>query len=450
MYPEVSLPASRARQAHGPTSETATPSPFRVVEHTVPCSYIREYPRATASAQDENLHMCVKQYIPLNNPHPKPGDLTIIGAHGSGLPKELYEPLWEDLLSQCEAQGVQIRSIWIADVCHQGASGVRNEDKLGNDPSWFDHCRDLLLLVNTFREDMPRPIMGVGHSMGAAQLILLSLMHPRLFYSMVMLEPIMDKCTNTCQGPTLTKLSTFRRDVWNSRAEAEAAARKSYKAWDKRVLDRWMKYGFRELSTLANNGASAPVTLTTTKHQEVFSYLRPHFNALAQGEPVVVETASANAVTAKSPHIVQVDRLLYPDVVGPPGAVTPFYRAEPIIAHMALPHVRPSILYVFGQRSPVSTPELRGEKMSRTGSSVGGSGGATEARVKEVLIPKAGHLVPMEAASQCASATAEWLASESMRFKEDETRIAKGWAEKSLREKSTVSREWTTKIKSLL
>ena len=36
--------------------------------------------------------------------------------------------------------------------------------------NWFDHSRDLLYMVNNFRERMIRPIFGVGHSMGAAQL----------------------------------------------------------------------------------------------------------------------------------------------------------------------------------------------------------------------------------------------------------------------------------------
>ena len=36
--------------------------------------------------------------------------------------------------------------------------------------SWFDHSRDLLHLVNVKRDEMPRPIVGIGHSMGGAHL----------------------------------------------------------------------------------------------------------------------------------------------------------------------------------------------------------------------------------------------------------------------------------------
>ena len=143
---------------------------FRVVEHKVPCQHVREYSQATANSQEDVLYLKVKQYIPLDNPTPKPGDVTIIAAHANAFPKELFEPLWEDLLSRAKDQGWRIRSIWAADVAHQGESSVLNEELLGNEPSWFDHSRDLLHMINLKRDEMPRPIVGVGHSMGGAQL----------------------------------------------------------------------------------------------------------------------------------------------------------------------------------------------------------------------------------------------------------------------------------------
>jgi len=143
---------------------------FRVVQHQVPGQHIREYRQATAHSQEDVLHLLVKQYIPLDNPEPRSGDITIIGAHANGFPKELYEPLWDDLLAQSKQQGWRIRSIWMADVAHQGQSGIANEQMLGNEPSWHDHARDLLHLINLKREEMPRPIVGIGHSMGGAQL----------------------------------------------------------------------------------------------------------------------------------------------------------------------------------------------------------------------------------------------------------------------------------------
>jgi len=106
---------------------------FRIDQHKLEASHIRGFSRSTSTTQEEVLHLSIKQYTPLTNPTPKPGDITIIAAHANAFPKELYEPLWDELLQICKQYGFGIRGIWIADVVHQGQSGVLNEEKLGND-----------------------------------------------------------------------------------------------------------------------------------------------------------------------------------------------------------------------------------------------------------------------------------------------------------------------------
>lgn len=59
---------------------------FHITEHVIDGKFIREYPRATATP-DASLKLCIKQYTPLDNPNPKPGDVTIIATHGTGFPK---------------------------------------------------------------------------------------------------------------------------------------------------------------------------------------------------------------------------------------------------------------------------------------------------------------------------------------------------------------------------
>ena len=70
------------------------------------------------------------------------------------------------MLAHSATNGFRIRGIWIADVAWQGQSGILNEDILGDDPHYNDHARDLLQLINLKREQMPEPIVGVGHSIG--------------------------------------------------------------------------------------------------------------------------------------------------------------------------------------------------------------------------------------------------------------------------------------------
>lgn len=106
---------------------------FDVREHVFDGQHIREYPRATATSQEDVLRVTAKQYIPRSNPKPQPGDVTIIAAHANGFIKELYEPMWDELLAASERHGFRIRSIWIADVAWQGQSGLMNQDLVGND-----------------------------------------------------------------------------------------------------------------------------------------------------------------------------------------------------------------------------------------------------------------------------------------------------------------------------
>lgn len=58
----------------------------------------------------------------------------------------------------------------MADVAWHGESYKMNEELVGNSPGWYDHSRDLANLINLKREEMVRPIVGVGHSMGGNQM----------------------------------------------------------------------------------------------------------------------------------------------------------------------------------------------------------------------------------------------------------------------------------------
>ena len=59
---------------------------FQITEHVIPCQYIREYPNAVKSER-RLPRLAIKEYRPLDNLDPSPGDVTIIAAHGNGLPK---------------------------------------------------------------------------------------------------------------------------------------------------------------------------------------------------------------------------------------------------------------------------------------------------------------------------------------------------------------------------
>ncbi|KAB5566821.1 Alpha/beta hydrolase family-domain-containing protein [Coniochaeta sp. 2T2.1] len=404
-------------------------SAFTVKEHTVEAQHIREYPNATAHSQEEVLHLVVKQYIPKSNPSPRPGDITIIGAHANGFPKELYEPLWEDLVTALSKKNIRVRGIWIADVAWQGYSSMLNEDKLGNDPSWIDHARDLLHMINIFRDHMPRPLVGVGHSFGGNVIVNLSYLHPRLLSHLVLLDPVLSRFVKL--GPDYgfspMKLSSFRRDLWPTRQEAEDSFRKNklFASWDPRVLEAWLQHGIRDTPTKLYPD-QGKATLRTTKHQEVFTYYRP----LAQR----VDGASGKRVVdlSKLPDIDPDYTQKYPNF--------PFYRPEGPLTTDRLPSLRPSVLWLFGGKSDVSPQGVRDEKMRLTGTGVGGSGGAAKGMVQQITLEEYGHLVPMEATTECAELAASSIVPAVERWREEQSEFEE-WAKKGDEEKQTISEE---------
>ncbi|KAK5168225.1 uncharacterized protein LTR77_006794 [Saxophila tyrrhenica] len=424
---------------------------FNVQEHRIPTTHIREYPRALADDQDDVLQLAVKQYTPKESKGISQQAVTCIGAHANGFPKELYEPLWDELYSRLRETNIYISSIWIADVAHQGTSGVLNEEKLGNDPSWADHPRDLFLMINHFRKHMQRPLIGIGHSMGGCNLVNLSLMHPRLFTTLILIDPVIQRLPSAEGNLGPASASIRRREVWPSRAAAAEKLRSSpfYQKWDSRVLDRWIQYGLRDTPTYIHPNAASSrtatpiisadpiastiesdreVTLTTTKHQEVMTFLRPNLPTKDYPHP------------EKDPN-----PLTHPDIDPSASPNSPFYNPVPIATFHKLPFVRPSVFYIFGDPAAgafLSAPVMKADKLAHTGTGVGGSGGVKKLRVSSVTFDGVGHLIPMEIVGRTADACTNWLVPELQRWRNNEERARKEWAAVPKRQKAMLSEEY--------
>ena len=278
-------------------------------------------------------------------------------------------------------------------------------------------------------------------------------MHPRLLSTLVLIDPVVHTLPHSPENPgglNYTRMSTFRRDIWPSRAAAAASFLKSpfYSSWDPRVFSLWTEFGLRDLPTAIypsspSNPDSAtpghsepespetPVTLTTPKHQEVFTYSRPNFTPL-------------NPVTGLPAY----SRATHPDLADSlaPELTHPFYRPESTSTFRNLPHLRPSTFFIFGSTSDVSPPEWREAAMQTTGVGVDGSGGTKERRVEHVVLEGVGHLVPMIAPDLCAAEAADWLSVEVKRWWEEEERWKRGWLGRTKKERMVVSEEWKRRI----
>ncbi|PWY93905.1 toxin biosynthesis protein [Aspergillus sclerotioniger CBS 115572] len=409
-------------------------SQFRVIEHVIPCQSVREYHHAVRT-DSPPLQLAVKEYVPLDDSEPASDGVTIIAGHANGIPKECYEPIWNELVA---LKGVKIKGIWFADCVNQGASGVVNEDVLGDDPNWFDHSRDLLHMVNHFRDQIKPPIVGIAHSFSCATFVHLSVMHPRLFHSLIFLEPMVQvESPSKAGGRSPALWASSRPDLWPSREAATTFIRSNpfWRNWDPRAVNQYLQYGLRPTPTaLYPNASSDAVTLATTKAQEAWTYLR--FNATPQ--------AGNDDPT---------ERLLGPDLATTPNGLTtnnPEYVAVCpwcSIAFEFLQYVRPSVLFVFGEKSHINVPERRKDKLERTGTGLGGSGGVVAGRVKAEVLPGTSHLAPLEKIHDTAWLLSGWLEEQMKAYRAEKEFFGQYTSGKSDRDAMGLSAKWMEYIK---
>lgn len=126
--------------------------------------------------------------------------------------------------------------------------------------------------------------------------------------------------------------TTYRQDIWPNRAAAAASQRRASRDWDPRVVERMIKYGYRDLPTPLYpdlppdaDPANPPVTLTTTKHIEALAQLRANFHA------------------RQPDGRIRIDRETHADM-DPLTAFVPLYRPEPRSTLLRLPSLRPPTL----------------------------------------------------------------------------------------------------------
>ena len=230
--------------------------------------------------------------------------------------------------------------------------------------------------------------------------------------------------------------SSYRKDLWSSRSEAEAAIRKSgfFKAWDPRVLDTYLQYSLRSIPTAVypDDRSRDPaialtnaVTLTISKHQEAWSYVRPNF------------TPQSN-----EPNVDPVERLLSPDITPVTEGKYRFASPEALLTYMHLPHLRPYVQWVYGSTSPINVPDLQNKRMEITGAGMGGSGGREMNKVEETIVNRTGHLAPFEKVEECASVLASWITKHLRNYQADELFLQQHQSGKSERNKLVMSKEW--------
>lgn len=265
-----------------------------------------------------------------------------------------------------------------------------------------------------------------------------SLFHPRLFTSLVFVEPYI----GTGDYPDVEKLlqlSTLKRDAWPSRAVAVEKARKVFKRWDPRVFELWTKYGYRDLPATStadsvneqNRNDTPPVTLATTKHQETLMYARlaPNNNHAAHGydEPWFPQTELVlSGMKSQDWHLT--------------------CRAEASLSDKMVVYLRPSVLYASGSRSEHCRNRRHKRLAEKTGTAFGDGARMSRNRVQHIVIEKASHSLPQEEVGATAEAVATWMSQELQQWQRKERESKSHW--EGHLQKSALPSEWISAVES--
>ena len=117
--------------------------------------------------------------------------------------------------------------------------------------------------------------------MGGNVIVNLALLHPRLSTGIIAIEPAINLNASNMNYfavyPIMMKQDLFR----NREAAGAHFASTIHKYWDKEALESFCQYGLRDTPTplhetpKESQSGKVPVTLTTTKHQELSLTTKP-------------------------------------------------------------------------------------------------------------------------------------------------------------------------------
>ncbi|KAG6841357.1 hypothetical protein C0991_011900 [Blastosporella zonata] len=221
------------------------------------------------------LWNCANRYVRDGLDGERANGVTLFFAHANGFPKEIWEPVLQQLLSSQAASIID--EVWTWESVQHGDACLINGDKNGGIFDWTDNARDILNFLTFylptkasasrlpthlarlpsdetgFRQNNPfrhRTLVAVGHSYGGCTTTLAALTLPKLFSSIFLIDPVIVKPTGNLlhesgRANKLVQGAILRRETWSSREEALRVLSQSpfFGAWDPSVLKLYIECG---------------------------------------------------------------------------------------------------------------------------------------------------------------------------------------------------------------
>jgi pimeloyl-ACP methyl ester carboxylesterase len=166
-------------------------------------------------------------------------DHTLLVSHATGFHAHCYQPVVDQLAGTWHVEGLDYR-------------GHGDTQRPDGPVVWERYGDDAVAVARDIVERTGRPIIGFGHSMGGACLLMAALRQPELFAALVVFEPIVfppDGLRPVGDGPSpMVQAARRRRASFDSyeAAIANFAAKPPLNEFTATALDGYVRHGFRE------------------------------------------------------------------------------------------------------------------------------------------------------------------------------------------------------------
>jgi pimeloyl-ACP methyl ester carboxylesterase len=244
---------------YDPTSKKASSSVFKL--------YSDSEQSNTSTVPPPKL--IAKRYIPTKQVEKSEQGITLLTLTGMGVPKEMFEPMLEDLLPRLRKSGVKVEEIWAIDMPLSGQTAKVNSVGYlyANEK---DIVRDLLLFLTAYLpihpgEELPKnlePRKPTGqaqqptrrnlhifaHSLGAQAAILASVHAPNIFSSLIVVDPAMIPAGKINEAMAKLPKEIFclgLKESFPDRKAVETALRENKRTrnWDSRAIKAFTQHG---------------------------------------------------------------------------------------------------------------------------------------------------------------------------------------------------------------
>jgi pimeloyl-ACP methyl ester carboxylesterase len=184
--------------------------------------------------------------------------------HANGFPAGVYKPFLDALNKEFDVFALQSRATQL------------NTPKPDH-KDWNIYADDLI----RFLEQQGKPIIAIGHSMGASSTILAAVKRPDLFKAVVLIEPAMVNLSTSMllklmpkkaiHCTKLVKGTASKPDSWGSKEEYGNYIKKfkGYRQFSKEAFDAFMDHGIQQVKD--------DYRLVFHKEWEAYNYTNPPY-----------------------------------------------------------------------------------------------------------------------------------------------------------------------------